>query len=182
VRLEPDRIFVNQGRLWTSAGITAGIDLALALIEQDLGEQVARPTAQQMVVYYRRPGGQSQFSPLLDMERVDGKFSVLLEHVRANLRARHSVSDLAERVCMSQRQFFRAFQAETGLTPAKAVERLRADTARAALGGSGRSVQEVARSTGFGSAERMRRTFLRVFGVPPSAVKNSSSRQGAVTP
>jgi transcriptional regulator GlxA family with amidase domain len=167
-----NRIFINQGRIWTSAGVTAGIDLALALIEQDLGEDIARSTAQQMVVYYRRPGGQSQFSALLQMERVSGKFSSLLDHVRNSLNSRHSVTDLAERACMSPRQFFRAFQAETGLTPAKAVERLRADTARAALGSHGRSVRDVARSTGFGSAERMRRAFVRIFGLSPSAVKS----------
>jgi transcriptional regulator GlxA family with amidase domain len=171
VRLEADRIFINQGRIWTSAGVTAGIDLALALIEQDLGEKVARATARQLVVYYRRPGGQSQFSALLQMERASGKFAALLDQVRGNLSNRHSVSELAERACMSPRQFFRAFQVETGMTPAKAVERLRADTARAELGSKGRSVQDVARSTGFGSPERMRRAFIRLFGVSPAALK-----------
>jgi transcriptional regulator GlxA family with amidase domain len=174
VRLEPDRIFVREDRVWTSAGITAGIDLSLALIEEDLGERVARSTAQQLVVYYRRPGGQSQFSALLDMERASGRFAALLDHVRRGLSARHSTVDLAAHVCMSPRQFFRAFHAETGLTPAKAVERLRAESAHAALGQSGRSVQEVARSCGFGSAERMRRAFLRVFGTPPSALKHQA--------
>jgi transcriptional regulator GlxA family with amidase domain len=171
VRLDPDRIFVKEGRIWTSAGITAGIDLSLALIEEDLGESVARRTAQQLVVYYRRPGGQSQFSALLEMERANGRFAALLDHVRSSLNARHSVADLAEYACMSSRHFFRAFQAETGMSPAKAVERLRAETARGALDGNGRSVQEVARSCGFGNPERMRRTFRRVFGAPPSALK-----------
>jgi transcriptional regulator GlxA family with amidase domain len=171
VRLDPDRIFVKEGRIWTSAGITAGIDLSLALIEEDLGESVARLTAQQLVIYYRRPGGQSQFSALLEMERANGRFAALLDHVRSSLNARHSVADLAEYACMSPRQFFRAFQMETGISPAKAVERLRAETARGALDGNGRSVQEVARSCGFGNAERMRRTFRRVFGAPPSALK-----------
>lgn len=171
VHLDPDRIFVREGRIWTSAGITASIDLSLALIEEDLGESVARRTAQQLVVYYQRPGGQSQFSALLEMERANGRFAALLDHVRSNLNARHSVADLAEYACMSPRHFFRAFQVETGMTPAKAVERLRAETARGALGINGRSVQEVARSCGFGNAERMRRTFLRVFGAPPSALK-----------
>jgi transcriptional regulator GlxA family with amidase domain len=171
VRLDPDRIFVKEGRIWTSAGITAGIDLSLALIEEDLGESVARRTAQQLVVYYRRPGGQSQFSALLEMEPANGRFAALLDHVRSSLNARHSIADLAEYACMSSRHFFRAFQAETGMSPAKAVERLRAETARGALDGNGRSVQEVARSCGFGNAERMRRTFRRVFGAPPSALK-----------
>jgi transcriptional regulator GlxA family with amidase domain len=176
VRLQPDRIFINQGRLWTSAGVTAGIDLSLALIEQDLGEDVARRTAQELVVYHRRPGGQSQFSALLEMQRGTGRFSTLLDHVRGNLAHRHSVSELAERVCMSPRQFFRAFALETGVTPAKAVERLRAETARAELASHGNSLQQVARSTGFGSAERMRRSFIRIFGTAPSAMKRQTYR------
>jgi transcriptional regulator GlxA family with amidase domain len=171
VRLDPDCIYVKQNRIWTSAGITAGIDLSLALIEEDLGEEIARRTAQQLVVYYRRPGGQSQFSALLEMERADGHFGALLDYIRSNLDKRHSVSDLADRACMSPRQFFRAFQAETTMTPAKAVERLRAEAARGALASNDCSVKDVARSFGFGSAERMRRSFLRVFGASPSALK-----------
>jgi transcriptional regulator GlxA family with amidase domain len=171
VRVEPDSIFVKDGSIWTSAGITAGIDLSLAMVEEDLGESVARRTAQQLVVYYRRPGGQSQFSSLLDMERANGRFTPLLDYVRSHLERRHSVADLAERACMSPRHFSRTFHAESGMSPAKAIELLRAETARGSLGGSGRSVQEVARSCGFGNAERMRRSFLRLFGAPPSAVK-----------
>jgi transcriptional regulator GlxA family with amidase domain len=171
VRLDPDCIFVKDGSIWTSAGISAGIDLSLAMIEADLGESIARRTAQQLVVYYRRPGGQSQFSALLDMERANGRFAALLDYVRSHLEKRHSVADLAEHVCMSPRHFSRAFQAETGMSPAKAIEQLRAETARGSLAGSGRSVRDIARFCGFGNAERMRRTFLRLFGVPPSAVK-----------
>jgi transcriptional regulator GlxA family with amidase domain len=171
VHVEPDCIFVKDGSFWTSAGISAGIDLSLAMIEADLGESIARRTAQQLVVYYRRPGGQSQFSALLDMERANGRFTALLDHVRTHLQNRHSVADLAERACMSPRHFSRAFQAETGMSPAKAIEQLRAETARGSIAGSGRSVHDVARSCGFGNAERMRRTFLRLFGAPPSAVK-----------
>jgi transcriptional regulator GlxA family with amidase domain len=171
VHLDADRIFVKAGRIWTSAGITAGIDLSLALIEEDLGESIARQTAQQLVVYYRRPGGQSQFSALLRMERANGRFAGLLDHVRSHLRERHSVTSLAEHACMSTRNFSRAFQAETGVSPAKAVEHLRAETARATLSGNSRSVKEVAHSCGFGSAERMRRSFLRVFGMSPAALK-----------
>jgi transcriptional regulator GlxA family with amidase domain len=178
VRLEPDCIYVKDGSLWTSAGISAGIDLSLALIEADLGESVARRTAQQLVVYYRRPGGQSQFSALLEMERANGRFAALLDHVRSRLDKRHSVADLAEQACMSPRHFSRAFLAETGLTPAKAVEQLRAETARGSLAGSGRSVQDIARFCGFGNAERMRRAFLRLFGAPPSAVKYQARQSG----
>jgi transcriptional regulator GlxA family with amidase domain len=171
VRLEPDRIFVKDGPIWTSAGISAGIDLSLAMIEDDLGESIARRTAQQLVVYYRRPGGQSQFSALLEMERANGRFAALLDYVRSHLQRRHSVADLAEHICMSPRNFSRAFRTETGMSPAKAIEQLRAETARGSLASSGRSVQDVARFCGFGNAERMRRTFLRLFGAPPSAVK-----------
>lgn len=171
IHVDPDRIFVKDGAVWTSAGISAGIDLSLAMIEADLGESVARRTAQQLVVYYRRPGGQSQFSALLDMERPNGRFAALWDHVRTHLEKRHSVADLAERTCMSTRNFSRAFQAETGMTPAKAIERLRAETARGSIADTGRSVQDIARSCGFGNAERMRRTFRRLFGAPPSAVK-----------
>ena len=171
VQLDPDRIFIKDGPIWTSAGITAGIDLSLALIEEDLGEAIARRTAQQLVVYFRRPGGQSQFSALLEMERANGRFAALLDFVRSNLGRRLSVSVLADRACMSSRHFSRAFHAETGMSPAKAIEQLRAEAARGALGGSGRSVQDIARAHGFGNAERMRRTFRRLFGVTPSAVK-----------
>ena len=171
VRVEADRIFIRDGRIWTSAGITAGIDLALALIEEDLGEALARRTAQQLVVYFRRPGGQSQFSALLEMERAGGRFTPLLDHVRSHLGKPLKVAALAAHACMSVRHFSRAFHAETGLSPAKAIEQLRAEAARAALSGTGRSVQEVARAYGFGNIERMRRTFLRLYGVAPSAVR-----------
>jgi transcriptional regulator GlxA family with amidase domain len=171
VRLDPDCIFVKDGSIWTSAGISAGIDLSLAMIEADLGESIARRTAQQLVVYYRRPGGQSQFSALLEMERANGRFTPLLDYVRRHLDRRHSVADLAEHVCMSPRHFSRAFHSETGMSPAKAVMQLRAETARGSLASDGRSIQDVARICGFGNAERMRRTFLRLFGAPPSAVK-----------
>lgn len=176
VLLEADRIFIQDGPIWTSAGITAGIDLSLALIEEDLGEAVARRTAQQLVVYFRRPGGQSQFSALLEMERANGRFAVLLDYVRSNLAKRLSVAVLADQACMSSRHFSRAFHAETGMSPAKAIEQLRAEAARGALSGTGRSIEDIARAHGFGSAERMRRTFLRLFGVTPSAIKHLGAR------
>ncbi|HKX41609.1 MAG TPA: GlxA family transcriptional regulator, partial [Burkholderiaceae bacterium] len=171
VRLEADRIYINDGPLWTSAGISAGIDLALALIADDLGERVARQVARQLVVYYRRPGGQSQFSALIEMDRSRGRFKPLLDHVRRHLAERHRVDDLAEHACMSPRHFARAFQAETGLTPAKAVEKLRVEAARAALESGAASVQRVAADCGFGDAERMRRSFQRQLGVPPSTLR-----------
>jgi transcriptional regulator GlxA family with amidase domain len=178
VRLEPDRIYTRSGKLWTSAGITAGIDLALALIEDDLGEEVARRTAQELVVYHRRPGGQSQFSALLELERPGGHFAALLDHVRAHLRAPLDVDSLSRHAGMSPRHFARRFREELGVTPARAVERLRTETAHAALASGAASVHDVAVSCGFGSAERMRRSFLRVYGTPPSAVRRTNATRG----
>lgn len=173
VRLDADRIFVKAGKIWTSAGITAGIDLALALIGEDQGEDIARGIAQQLVVYHRRPGGQSQFSPLLEIERTESRFTALLEHMRTHLHRRLSVVDLANHCCMSPRHFSRLFAAEIGVAPAKAVERLRVDAARAALESGAQSLQRVAKQHGFGNPERMRRSFMRVLGTPPSKLKKS---------
>ena len=173
VRLDADRIFVKQGRLWTSAGISAGIDLAVAMIAEDLGQDVARRVAQELVVYYRRPGGQSQFSSLLTMQGAQSRFDMLLDHMRRHLAERHSVEDRAARACMSPRHFAREFRAKTGITPAKAVERLRVEAARTALDDGAESVQRVALDCGFGDAERMRRSFMRLLGVPPSSLRRS---------
>lgn len=173
VRLESERIFVRDGPLWTSAGVTAGIDLALAIIGHDFGADRARAAAQELVVYYKRPGGQSQFSALLSLQGDRNRFDPLLEHVRSNLRDRHSVEELAARAFMSPRHFARAFHEETGYTPAKAVERLRVEAARNALDAHGASVQRVAQECGFGDPERMRRSFIRLLGVPPSALRRA---------
>src|SRR3984885_740132 len=179
VRLDPDRIFVREGRIWTSAGITAGIDLSLALVGEDLGETVARRTAQHLVVYHRRPGGQSQFSALLEMESCAGRFAALFEFMRSHLCGELGVARLAARACMSPRHFARAFHAETGVTPAKAVERLRAEAARAMLESGARQVQEVAALSGFRDPEGMPRAFLRLFGASPSALKRASGAKDA---
>jgi len=181
VKLDADRIFVKEGKFWSSAGITAGIDLSLALIAEDLGESIARQVAQQLVVYYRRPGGQSQFSALLELERADGRFAPLLDHVRSNLRERLSVEDLAAQACMSPRNFARAFVAETGTSPAKAVTRLRAETARAQIESGRASVQQVAKECGFGDPERMRRAFVSLFGKSPSSLRVLSTRGAPVS-
>lgn len=172
VRLEADKIYVNDGDFWSSAGITAGIDLALALIATDLGEQLARQVARQLVVYYRRPGGQSQYSALLELSNGQGRFAELLDYVRSHLDQALTVEDLAARACMSPRHFARAFAAETGSTPAKAVERLRIEAAASALE-NGIAVQTVARQCGFASPETLRRAFLRLRGMPPSALRRS---------
>ena len=172
VKLEADRIYVRDGAIWTSAGITAGIDLALALIAEDLGEDVARKTAQQLVVYHRRPGGQSQFSALLEME-VRGRFDGLLAWARENLRHPLTVEELARHAGMSERNFARAFTNETGFTPAKAIERLRVEAARTLLDSQPLQVEDVALETGFGDQERMRRAFIRAFGQPPQALRRA---------
>jgi transcriptional regulator GlxA family with amidase domain len=180
VQLDADRIYVRQTarrsavgncpEIWTSAGMTAGIDLCLALISQDHGEDLARQVARHLVVERRRPGGQSQFSSLLDLQRPEGRFGPLLDHVRTHLAENHSVPSLAARVFMSERHFARAFKEETGSTPAHAVERLRVEAARSALDQSGASVQRVALVCGFGNTERMRRSFRRLLGRPPAAL------------
>jgi transcriptional regulator GlxA family with amidase domain len=181
VLLQPDRIYVHdRSRLpevWTSAGITAGIDLALALIAHDHGDALSRAVAQQLVVYHRRPGGQSQFSALLALDRPTGRFAGLLEHMRSHLADPLDVASLATRACMSPRNFARAFQADTGTTPARAVERLRVEAARALLDSGARSVQRVAIDCGFGQPERMRRAFVRLLGQPPAAVKRRDPRR-----
>ncbi|WP_028299099.1 GlxA family transcriptional regulator [Oceanospirillum beijerinckii] len=171
VLLDEDRIYINDGNLWTSAGISAGIDLSLALIADDLGEPIARHVAHQLVVYYRRPGGQSQYSELIEMGMKDGRFANLLDYIRNNLGKPLSVSDLADQMCMSSRHFARCFASEVGTTPARAVERLRVEAASAALESGNGSIQVIARQCGFTDIERMRRAFIRIKGVPPSAIK-----------
>jgi len=174
VRLEPDRIFIRDGRVWSSAGITAGIDLALALIGEDLGEPVALLTARQLVVYYRRPGGQSQFSTLLEQATPGNRFNELLDYIRRHLREPLRVEDLATQAAMSPRNFSRVFQAEMGTGPAKFVQRLRAEAARAALESGAQSVESVARDCGFGDTERMRRTLRRLFGASPATWRRAT--------
>ena len=171
VKLEADCIYTHDGKVWTSAGITAGIDLALALIADDLGEEASRRTAQELVVYHRRPGGQSQFSALLDIERVEGRFTPLLAWIRERLDEELSVEALAGQAAMSPRNFSRAFLAETGVTPAKAVERMRLESAREQVEHSADPIDVVARRVGFGDPERMRRAFVRAFGQPPQALR-----------
>lgn len=171
VSLDEDRIYVNDGHIWTSAGISAGIDLSLALITDDLGEDVARQVARQLVVYYRRPGGQSQYSALLEMGMGDGRFVSLLDYIRNNLDKQLTVDELANQACMSPRHFARCFTTEIGTTPARAVERLRVEAASAALESGNGSIQAVAHQCGFIDIERMRRAFIRLKGIPPSAIK-----------
>ncbi len=176
VKLDPDQIFARDGHIWTSAGITAGIDLALAMVAEDFGEEVAQKTARQLVLYHRRSGGQSQFSTLLELKAPVGRFAPLLIWAREHLDARLTVEYLAERAGMSARHFTRAFAAETGTTPSKAIERLRVEAARARVQSSDEAIERVAAATGFGDPERMRRAFIRAFGQPPQSLRRAARR------
>jgi transcriptional regulator GlxA family with amidase domain len=166
VRVRPDPIWVRDGAVWSSAGVTAGIDLALALIEADLGAALTLRVARRLVVPMRRTGGQSQHSDTLTLQGAD-RFGPLLEWVAANLSRPLTTEALAEQAGMAPRSFHRRFMDRTGLTPAHAVERLRLDHARGLLETARLPLAVVARQAGFGSEERLRRAFLRRFGVLP---------------
>ncbi|MFG2332947.1 GlxA family transcriptional regulator [Streptomyces sp. NPDC048604] len=169
VDVDPDPIFVRDGRLSTSAGVTAGIDLALALVEEDLGHDAALTVARHLVVFLRRPGNQAQFSaqlaaqtarraPLRDLQHW------ISEHPGADL----SVEALAARARMSPRHFARAFRSETGTTPGRYVDRVRLEQARRLLEETAGGVEEVARTAGYGTPEAMRRAFVKALGTPPA--------------
>ncbi len=169
LRVESDPIFVRDGSVYTSAGVTAGMDLALALVEEDLGRAVALSAARRLVLFLKRPGGQSQFSAWLraqDAER--GPIEELSTWIVENPARDLSVAALARRAGMSPRHFARVFAASSGSTPARFVERARVESARRLLEDSGRSIDQVAEGSGFGSAETMRRAFLRSLGVGPA--------------
>jgi transcriptional regulator GlxA family with amidase domain len=177
VRVDEDRIFVNDGPVWTSAGMTAGIDLALAMVEADLGEDVARNIAKKMVVYHRRAGGQSQFSALLQLAPKSDRIQKALAFARDNLQKPLTVNDLADAANLSPRQFSRAFHAETGQSPAKAVEHLRLEAARLMMEQSRHPIDTVAQQTGFADRDRMRRAFLRAYGQPPQVIRRNARSQ-----
>jgi len=171
LKVEQDRIYIIDGPIWTSAGMTATIDLALAMVEKDLGLEVARAVARKLVVYHRRAGGQSQFSALLELEPKSDRIQNALTYAKANLRNELSVEELADVAHLSPRRFSRAFRAETGQSPAKAIENLRVEAARMLMEQGRHSMDEIAGETGFADRERMRRAFLRVLGQPPQAVR-----------
>jgi transcriptional regulator GlxA family with amidase domain len=173
-KVEEDRIFIEHGHIWSSAGMTACIDLALALVESDHGTEMARTVARKMVVYHRRSGGQSQFSALLELEPKSDRIQTALTYAKRNLRKALSVDELADAANLSRRQFSRAFRLETGQSPAKAVETLRVEAARAMIEDGNHAIDVVARESGFDDPERMRRAFIRAYGVPPQAIKRAS--------
>ena len=174
VKVEEDRIFIVDGPVWTSAGMTAGIDLALAMIEKDLGADLARAVARKLVVYHRRAGGQSQFSALLELEPKSDRIQSALAYAKRNLDAALTVEQLAEAAHLSPRQFSRAFRAETGQSPAKAVENLRVEAARLMMEQSRHPIDVIAQQTGFADRDRMRRAFLRAFGQPPQVIRRNA--------
>jgi transcriptional regulator GlxA family with amidase domain len=171
VRVNADRIYAKDGNVWTSAGITAGIDLALALIEDDFGIDVSKTVARDMVVYHRRSGGQSQFSTMLELEPASDRVRDALEFAREHLHEPLSVERMAEAARISARQFARLFLKETGDTPARAVERLRVEVALPRVQEGTEPIEMIARNVGFGDKDRMRRAFLRIYGQPPRALR-----------
>jgi transcriptional regulator GlxA family with amidase domain len=183
LKVAGDCIFVNDGPMWTSAGITSGIDLALALIEDDLGIAASREVAKYLVVYHRRAGGQSQFSELSQLDGESDRIRRALNFAREHLSEDLPAHRLAEAACLSLRQFGRAFRRETAETPAKAVERLRVEAAKTRIEQGTEPIEIIARSVGFNDPERMRRAFLRVYGQPPQAIRRltrQDSRAGSV--
>jgi transcriptional regulator GlxA family with amidase domain len=169
IRVEPDAIFVRDGDVWTSAGVTAGIDLALAMVEEDVGRDTALEVARRLVVFLKRPGGQSQFSAQLagqfaEREPLRDLQAWIPDHLDDDL----SIERLAARTAMSARNFARAFRREVGVTPARFVEQARVEAARRQLEETGVAVEELAARCGFGTAETMRRTFLRTLHVTPT--------------
>lgn len=175
VMVDEDRIFVVDGQIWTSAGLTAGVDLALAIVEKDQGAELARMVARKLVVYQRRGGGQSQFSALLEMDAKSDRVQMALNFARENLKKNLSVESLAEVAHLSPRQFSRVFTEETGQSPAKAIERLRVESARLMMETTYHPIEIIARETGFGDRERMRQAFLRSFGQAPQSIKRMYS-------
>ena len=174
IKVEPDRIYVIDGSIWTSAGMTAGIDLALAMVEKDHGGELARAVAQKLVMYHRRAGGQSQHSALLELAPKSDRIQTVLTYAREHLAQTLSVEQLAQEARLSSRQFSRAFRAETGQSPAKAIENLRLEAARQLLERGRLTLDQIALETGFIDPRRMREAFLRAFGQPPQVIRRNA--------
>jgi transcriptional regulator GlxA family with amidase domain len=167
IKVETDPIFVRDGSVWTSAGVTAGIDLALALVQEDLGRSIALAVARYLVVFLQRPGGQAQFSAALSLQMAEDRFGMLHQWIAEHLTEDLSLPALARQAAMSERSFSRHYVGATGLTPARGVEQLRVEAARRMLSDSPLPVKRVAQRCGFGSEETMRRSFLRLLSVAP---------------
>lgn len=171
VRLEKNPIFLKDGHVWSSAGVTAGIDLTLALIEEDHGNALAARVARRLVVYLRRPGGQSQYSEPLTLQSQSSAYADLLSEVAANPAVNWNVENLSSHAAQSPRTFFRRFKSVTGYTPAEAVERIRIERARILLETTRLKIDSIAARCGFGSLETMRRIFQHHFGMAPGALR-----------
>jgi transcriptional regulator GlxA family with amidase domain len=185
VRIERDPIFLRDGAVWTSAGVTAGMDLALAMIEEDHGPELALRTARELVMFLKRPGGQAQFSAELQAQGMQTRtppVARIRQWVLSNLTADLSVAALADRATMSPRNFTRVFTAETGIPPAAFVERARLQRAQRLLEGTPLSVERVAQSSGFASGDVMRRVFLRHLGVSPMEYRDRFSTAHPTAP
>ncbi|QCI12942.1 GlxA family transcriptional regulator [Pseudomonas putida] len=176
IAVEHDRIFIVDGPIWTSAGMTAALDMALGMVEKDLGAELARSVAHKLVMHQRRSGGQSQHSELLTLAPKSDRIQTALEYARKHLARPLTVEELAEAVHLSPRQFTRVFTAETGQSPAKAVESLRLEAARLMIEQSRHSLDVVAKETGFRDRRHLREVFIRGFGVPPQAVRRDARR------
>ncbi|MEJ8476342.1 GlxA family transcriptional regulator [Roseibium algae] len=174
VKVDPDPIFIQDGSIWTSAGVTAGIDLAMALVEADLGRDIALAVARQLVVFLKRPGGQSQFSNTLGLQADTGRFDKLHGWLSQNLHLPLSLSDLADQSGMSQRSFSRHYRQATGRTPARALEDLQIEKARRLLE-QGLTIARTATRSGFGTEETMRRAFLRRLATSPQSYRDRFS-------
>ncbi|HYP48881.1 MAG TPA: helix-turn-helix domain-containing protein, partial [Thermoleophilaceae bacterium] len=180
VDVDHEAIYVRDGDEWSSAGVTAGMDLALALVEEDLGAEVALEVARWLVLFLKRPGGQAQFSNQLASQQAERRpLRELQAWIADNLSRDLTVPALAARACMSERNFGRAFRLETGMTPAAYVESARVERARSALEASEAGVEQVARQTGFGTVETMRRAFRRRLGVSPADYRSRFRRSAA---
>lgn len=174
IDVEEDRIFIVDGSIWTSAGMTAALDMALGMVEKDLGNEIARSVAHKMVMHQRRSGGQSQHSELLSLSPRTDRIQSALDYARGHLSRPLSVEELAQVAHLSPRQFTRVFTAETGQSPAKAIEGLRLEAARLMIEQSRHSLEVVAKETGFRDRRHMREVFIRGFGVPPQAVRRDA--------
>lgn len=172
VQLEDDRIFIIDDAIWTSAGMTAGLDMALGMVENDLGADIARQVAHRLVMNQRRSGGQTQHSEMLALGPRSDRLQSALEYARKNLRKSLTVEELADAVHVSARQLSRLFRAETGKSPAKAIEGLRLEAARLMIEQSRLSLDAIAREAGFRDRRHMREVFVRGYGIPPQSLRS----------
>lgn len=171
IKVDRDPIFVRDGSVWTSAGVTAGIDLALELVREDLGRATALAVARNLVVFLKRPGGQAQFSTVLSLQASDERFADLHDWLGTHLDKDLSLAQLANRAGMSERTFLRHYRAATGVTPARAVEQMRVEAARQMLVDTELPIKRIALKCGFGSEETMRRCFVKAQGVAPAVFR-----------